>query len=241
MLAGDFEAAIAGNAGLPGRRFAVYRNNIAASLIGALAVRYPVVARLAGREFFDAMAGEFARNHRPRTPVFAEYGDGFPDFIEAYAPAASVPYLADVARLEAAWWRAYHAEDVLPLAADAFVPSRLEELAGWRFVFLPSVSIVRSRWPVVAIWMAHLGDGNLRHVDLARGEIALVARPGIDVAIQELSLIDAYFLTLLIEGATLGQAFAQTEDAHPQFDPTAALQTLIAARTVATIRSGPAP
>jgi hypothetical protein len=236
MLAGDFETAIAGDTALPGRRFAVYRNNIAASLIGALAVRYPVVARLTGRDFFAAMAGDFARDNRPVSPVFAAYGDGFPDFVEAYAPAVSVAYLADVARLEAAWWRAYHAADVAPLAADAFVPARAEDLIGWRFEFLPSVAIVRSRWPVVAIWTAHLGDGDLRHIDLARGETALVARPGLDVRVEAVSLIDAFFLTLLIEGATLGQALAQTQDAHPQFDPTAALRTLVAARTVSAIR-----
>lgn len=236
MLAREFEAAIAGDAKLPGRRFAVYRNNIAASLIGALAVRYPVVARLTGRDFFNAMAGDFARDNRPRSPVFAEYGDGFSDFVETYAPAASVAYLADMARLEAAWWHAYHAADTAPLEADAFVPARPEDLLGWRFEFLPSVAIVRSRWPIVAIWMAHLGDGNLRHIDLERGETALVARPGLDVRIEAVSVVDAFFLTLLIEGATLGRALAQTQDAYPQFDPTAALHVLIAARTVAAIR-----
>jgi hypothetical protein len=236
MLASEFETAIVGDGVLPGRRFAVYRNNIAASLIGALAARYPVAARLTGREFFNAMAGDFARRNRPRSPVFAEYGEGFADFIESHARAASVPYLADVARLEAAWWRAYHARDTAPLAAEAFVPARPEDLIGWRFDFLPSVSIVRSRWPIVAIWTAHLGDGDLRHVDLERGETALVARPGLDVRIAAMPLIDAFFLTLLIEGATLGQALAQTQVAYRQFDPTAALKTLVAARLVAAIR-----
>jgi hypothetical protein len=51
-----------------------------------------------------------------------------------------------------------------------------------------------------------------------------------------MSVIDAFFLMLLIEGATLGQALAQTQDAHPIFDPATALRTLIAARTVSAIR-----
>jgi hypothetical protein len=38
------------------RRFAVYRNNVAAGLANALAARFPVVKRLVGDEFFRAMA-----------------------------------------------------------------------------------------------------------------------------------------------------------------------------------------
>jgi hypothetical protein len=38
------------------RSFAVYQNNVYASLIDALASRFPVTARLVGEEFFQAMA-----------------------------------------------------------------------------------------------------------------------------------------------------------------------------------------
>jgi hypothetical protein len=84
----------------PARRFAVYRNNVMVSLIDALADSFPVTQALVGEEFFRAMAGVFARAHPPRSPVMAHYGDGFAGFIEDFQPAASLPYLADVARLE---------------------------------------------------------------------------------------------------------------------------------------------
>jgi hypothetical protein len=41
----------------------------------------------------------------------------FPDFIEQFEPASSVPYLADVARLEMLRVRAFHAADADPLTA----------------------------------------------------------------------------------------------------------------------------
>src|SRR5579864_7312457 len=44
----------------PERRFAVYRNNVAAGLVEALATRFPVVKRLVGDEFFRAMAHLYA-------------------------------------------------------------------------------------------------------------------------------------------------------------------------------------
>lgn len=83
--------------------------------------------------------------------MLIEYGEALPEFIQSFAPAASLAYLADVARLECAWWRAYHAADAQPLEARAFAhldPGRLEHT---RFVFHPSVSLIASRHPVAAI------------------------------------------------------------------------------------------
>ncbi len=70
------------------RRFAVYRNNVAVGLIGALEARYPVSRRIAGDELFRAMARAFARAHRPRSPVMIAYGEEFPEFIAEYLAAA---------------------------------------------------------------------------------------------------------------------------------------------------------
>ena len=53
----------------PGRRFAVYRNNVMVSLIDALADTFPVVQQLVGEVFFRAMAGVFARQSPPRSSM----------------------------------------------------------------------------------------------------------------------------------------------------------------------------
>ena len=105
-------AAIRGRRGAPdARRFAVYRNNVAVGLIGALEARYPVARRIVGPEAFRAMARAFVEAHKPRSPVLIAYGAVFPDFIEAQGPNPDLRRLADVARLENAWVEAYHAED----------------------------------------------------------------------------------------------------------------------------------
>ena len=105
-----------GRMGAPdGHRFAVYRNNVAVGLIGALEARYPVSRRIAGDDLFRAMARAFVRANRPRSPVMIAYGEDFPEFAGAYLTAAEawpgLAVLADVARLENAWVEAYHAED----------------------------------------------------------------------------------------------------------------------------------
>ena len=51
-----------GRMGAPdARRFAVYRNNVAVGLIGALEARYPVSRRIAGEGLFRAMARAFVQ------------------------------------------------------------------------------------------------------------------------------------------------------------------------------------
>jgi hypothetical protein len=69
------------------RRFAVYRNNVAVGLIGAIEARYPVSRRIAGDDLFRAMARAFVRAHRPRTPVMIAYGAEFPEFVADYLAA----------------------------------------------------------------------------------------------------------------------------------------------------------
>ena len=153
----------------PGRRFAVHRNNVVASLAEALADAYPVVAELVGADFFRAMASAYVRRHPPRSPVLALHGAGFPDFIAGFAPAAGLPWLADVARLERARVEACHAPDGEPSATD--------------WLQHPSLRVVRSTHPVVSIWAAHQGQGALEDVDLGQPECALVARPGLEVLV----------------------------------------------------------
>jgi len=95
----------------PVARFAVYRNNVVVSLVAALADTFPVVRELVGEEFFTAMARLYVAEQPPLSPVLAHYGDGFADWVVQFEPAAAVPCLADMARLERARVRAYHAAD----------------------------------------------------------------------------------------------------------------------------------
>ena len=89
-------ATTSGRMGAPdARRFAVYRNNVAVGLIGALEARYPVSRRIAGDDLFRAMARAFARAHRPRSPVMIAYGEEFPEFVAEYLARAEAGRVRD--------------------------------------------------------------------------------------------------------------------------------------------------
>src|SRR5260370_38424589 len=108
------------NAAVPARRFAVYRNNVVVGLGKALKSRFPAVEKIVGKEFFAAMARVFVTEQPPRSPLLATYADDFPAFIAAFEPARDLPYLADVARLEAARTPSSPPADAPPPAGAPF-------------------------------------------------------------------------------------------------------------------------
>ncbi len=90
----------------PAVRFTIYRNNVIASLIDALAEN--CLAQL--REcFFRAMAAEFIRQQLPSFPVLAGYGAQLPDWIATFQPLADWPWLNDLTRLEMLFIESLHA------------------------------------------------------------------------------------------------------------------------------------
>jgi hypothetical protein len=203
---------VAWNGADVGVRLAVHRNNVVVSLVGVLADTYPVVRRLVGDEFFDAMARLHVCEHPPASPVMSEYGADFADWIAGFEPAAALPYLADMARLERARVTAYHAADAPPLDADALArclddPARLPSL---RLALHPSLSVHASAHAVVSLWAAHQGDDDdaIGRVNLQRAESAVVLRQGDEVLVLPAAPADAMFVEQLRCGICLGDAAA---------------------------------
>jgi hypothetical protein len=218
------------------RRFAVYRNNVVAGLVRALESRFPVVERLVGEEFFRAMAQVFVTEDPPRSPILFRYGSTFPDFIEGFSAAASVPYLADVARLELARGRAYHAADAAPLPAEVFAGLGADELAVTGVRLHPSAQLMTSPHPIVSIWRSHQ-DGGAPHVESWQPEAALVLRPAIEVEVHRLPSGGYSFLTALAQGASLARAATIAAAESPDFNPVQNLAFLIETRAAAKLIS----
>ena len=222
------------------RRFAVYRNNVAHSLIAALRQRFPAVERLVGAEFFGAMARVFVEAHPPETPMLMAYGAALPGFLEGFPPVARLPYLADVARLELARGRAYHAADDPPVALDSLAAAAQADPEGLRLRLHPSVSLVASRWPVVSIWRANQPGAAAGRLTAEGAEYALVGRRGLDeVFVRALDAGEYRFLQALMAGHGLGAAAAAGAGAADgAFDPSQPLARLIAEGLIASAETG---
>ncbi|WP_137808219.1 MULTISPECIES: DUF2063 domain-containing protein [unclassified Pseudomonas] len=209
------------------RRFSVYRNNVVVGLSEALRASFPCVARLVGDEFFAAMARIFVAIKPPTSPILLHYGAEFPSFVESFNPAASVPYLADVARIERAATEAYHARDEIPLAPAALAAVPHNKSPSLRLRLHPSLRIMRSEFPAFTIWRMNTAGGTPGPVDLSESQDTLVLRSDAEVDVRSMSPGSYEFLVALESGLTLSQAMANAFTADAHFDLSENLQELI--------------
>jgi hypothetical protein len=213
--------------GPPTRGFAVHRNNVVVGLVKTLQARFPVVEKLVGEEFFAAMARIFAAKMPPRTPILTTYGAEFADFIATFEPARELGYLADVARLEAARTRVYHAADAEALDPSRFAALDPDGVSEIRVSLHPSAEIVRSPHPIVTIWAMNSGMKELAPIEDWRSEDALAVRPHLDVEVHLLPFGGGAFLLALGSGLTIGEAAETAFADHPEFDLSRNLAELI--------------
>lgn len=201
------------------RRFAVYRNNVVHGLTEALLSRFPVVQRLVGEAFFSAMARVFAEAHPPASPVLMAWGEDMPGFLDGFPPVAALPYLADVARLELARGRAFHAADAEPLRPEDFARAAQDPSAS-RFRMHASVQLIASRFPVVSIWRTNQPGAAPTPLKADQPETALILRDrAFEVPVQAIGAGDATFVRGLQEGATLLACAAASVRAEPAHNP----------------------
>jgi hypothetical protein len=188
------------------RRFDVYRNNVYSSLIDVMQARFPVVLRLVGDEFFRAMARIYVEQEPPRSAVLLRYGQSFPAFVAGFEPAASVPYLADIAALEWAWHAAYHAADAAPLTLEELA-SVADHAGGAVLKLHPSLGLVSSAYPIVTIYELHQEGNEPPQTKLgAQGEDALVLRPHLEVEVRRLPTGAVAFIESIRDGGSIGEA-----------------------------------
>ena len=227
------------NASDPARRFAVYRNNVIVSLVDALADTFAVTQDLVGEAFFRAMARVFAYTNPPTSRLLVFYGETFPEFIERFPPAASLPYLADVARLEFLRVRAYHAADVAPVRSEDIVAVLADEdkLPDLGLALHPSLAVLDSVAAVVSLWAVHQGVGDLATLVPDVPETALVVRDGLDVEVMSIPRASGVFIKALKRGATLGDAMALAQRSDPDFDATLPLALLIQKSAITALYS----
>lgn len=208
-----------------GRRFAVYRNNVAVSLTEALHSGFPVITKLLGKANMDGLAGLFLRAHPPSSPLMMHYGAAFPAFLDGMSQLSHLGYLGDVARLELALRHAYHAADADPIAAEVLAAQSEDDLLAARLHFAPAMQILRSDWPVQSIWRFNTEDTAPKPKGGA--EIVLITRPDFDPIPQVLSPSEAAWIEALIQGASIGEALDSARRKTATFDLSAPLTLLL--------------
>ncbi|MDF1601818.1 DNA-binding domain-containing protein [Mesorhizobium sp. YIM 152430] len=217
-------------------RFAVYRNNVASSLIRALGEIFPATRRIVGDRFFDAMAHAFIVEHPPRSPLLFRYGAGFPDFVEVFKPARRMPYLADLARLEKAWLDAWHAADAESLDGETVAAIPIAQLPFCRLIAHPAARIVGSRFAIADLFHANREGTGPSRIDASVAQTVLVARPAYAVTATTIAEDEAVFIRSLIDGHPLEAAAAEALACKDDFDLGASLTLVLRSGAFQAVR-----
>ena len=226
LLAGDeMPMAIAGRLNAQ-EALRVHRNTVLGALVNALRLAHPTVDALVGEDFFDQAAAGFAEAHPLRQARLALYGEGFADFLASWPPAACLPCLADVARLDFAIERALQG----PLARKQIALD-----AAIAIVLPAGIQVLTLRYPADAIRAAIGDEETLTAVDLAQGEYSiLVWRMGHEATVRRVDAAAGRFLAALENGDSAEAALAAA-GATPQ--ALAAIQADIFAAPFCTVIS----
>jgi len=208
-------AAVLAVALTPSNRISIYRNTSRSTLTKALRLNFPAVERLVGEDFFAVAADAFIAREPPATAWLDLYGQGFPEFLQGFAPAAALVYLPDLARLERAVGRALQASDLEPLDLGRLVSIDASEQARVRFTPHPSVSLLSSPYPVDAIWRAVLtrDDAAMAAIDLGAGALhLLIERRSSEIEVRRLDEPQWRLAEALFSGKALSAALEACGD-----------------------------
>lgn len=198
-------------------RIDIYRNNAVSNLSSALESAYPVIVKLVGAEFFHYAAQEYISRCPSVSGDLHVFGEAFGAFLAAFPPAAQLPYLPNVARLEWLCHKAYFAADHAPLALDRLKQVAPEHYGRLQFRLNPACALFESAFPVERIWQVnqdrYTGDQAL---DLSSGAATvMVKREMYRVAVSALPRSEWCGLHALSTGHT----FATACDVALQIDP----------------------
>ncbi len=159
------------------QRFAIYQNNVFYSLSQALGDLYPVIKKLVGDDFFNGTASVYIRQHPPSRAAMVYFGEQFPHFLANFEHTQAMPYLADIAQLELARHKAYHAADDVVLTPADFEAIDAIKFEHSKVKLHPSVNMVDSNFPVFQIWQAnHHNIDNEDDIHLDEPESAIIVR-----------------------------------------------------------------
>ena len=214
---GSFASAAAAGIG-------IYRQHVHERFRRALALEFPVIARLIGGGAFAHLARDFQRAHPSRAGYLQPIGAPFPRFVARRFGGGRFDYLAHVARLEWAVQECLSApaQARLDPRTLAHVPAR--SCAELVLRLHPACQLFHSRYPAARIWRTHRESAAPPLIHLREGATrVLLRRSGAGVDCHELGRAEFALLQKIAQDEPLGVALDAALRIEAGFDPAALL------------------
>lgn len=216
----------------------IYRRATTATLVQALRVSYPVVERLVGAGFFAAATSAYVAETPSRSGDLERYGADFARFLDRYRPAASLPYLADVARLERLLAQLLRAPFSRALDRTTLAALSAADLPCLRLALSPRSALFCSRYPAFDIWRENRDQQyEPASISLDSGETRLLLVAGKSVAAHSLTAAEHLFFECIRYGETLENAVDSAVGHDPSLDFADVLKKAIEWQCLSTIET----
>jgi hypothetical protein len=192
--------------GVPGRRMRVYNELLFNNVCGFLDSCFPVSRQLLGDARWRRLCRTFYRDWHSHTPWFREIPREFVRYLSEHHIAQPLPvWLAEMARYE---W-AELAVDVMDVTPPPHDPQG--------DMMQASVCLNPARVDVVSPWPVHRIGPDWQPRQTEPTFLVVFRDAQLDVQFAEINAVTAHVLSLLVQGLTGQQAFAQlaTDMNHP--------------------------
>lgn len=111
------------------------------------------------------MAIDYVKSTPPEKASLLTYGKSFIDFLAEHPQCGSLPYLADIARIEWLYIQCFYGPDDEPINMNHLLEVDEDQLAQVTFTQHPNCYLLNSEYPVLEIWQANLED-EVQAIDL---------------------------------------------------------------------------
>jgi hypothetical protein len=201
----DASATLSTDAATARTRLGAYTGGYPARVEEALAEAYPALRHVCGASTFHALVHRYLPSVPAGIYNLSDVGTNLPAFLARDELARQVPLSIDLARLELAVQRAFHATleppfDPAPLAAWT--------LDDWDVAvvrFQPGVTLVHSPWPIHDVWEARTRPREAIDIVVeGRPQSVLVHRIDVRVVTAVITFAEATVLEALLRGDRLG-------------------------------------
>lgn len=154
------------------------------------------------------MAARYVDNYPSQAPSLDDYGAHLAQFCSAFTPLQDLPYIADLAKLEWAWHRAFHAADEKGVALEALNRFSPEQQTNIQFKLKKSLSCFQFNYPISEIWTMNRDLTPLKTIDISSGgERVIIWRNEYQVHVDVLTELEDTFLKGIKKGQTLGTIY----------------------------------
>lgn len=189
-------------------RWQIYEDGFLTRIREALASEFGALLAVLGDEAFTSLVARYLERHVPRSFDLGHAGRNLAAFLESDPLCEGLPFLPALARLETAVAEVFVEAGGEPLSRSELAGMETAVLLERGIRLLPAVRLVRSSWPLPALWQLRFAPPGAEP-DLALEEAptaTLVFRPAELVRCEALSAPEAALVERLLK--TPGASFS---------------------------------